>query len=304
MIRRGDYYTQIFLYVGIFMLVLSLSGCAEGPKVQSDIQIQDETAESASSSLSIAEYTEAEETETETIIDNSDMMQVTVYVNDSCVREYYQDAEAFLAVYGVENREPDFYYDNIDGQHQLEVYFNDVTGLWCGIRDFYNHDEDLFASAAPYGFVFEEQERREWDNDELYDISIDRCRLFCEYVEEYQESCAYDENGRVTQFEISGINNAVPEEGVQTLLRMDYTYRGDGTLLHRSYAHNFMAFGTYQYRRDTYFDELERVVYEDVYVTHGNMDYYFFYSSDEPDFDSCLILDYNTGDWFAEWVNP
>lgn len=275
---------KYILYVGILALVLSLSGYLQ--------------------SLSTEECMEVEEAETETTIDASDRMQITISANNSIVREYYQDTEAFLAAYGIENRDPDFYYDNIDGRRQLEVYFNDATGLWCGIRDFYDHDEDLFASDKPYGFVFEEQECREWDRDELYDISIDGCRLFCESVEEYQESFEYDADGRVTQFGISGINYAVPEKGAQMLLCMDYTYRRDGSLLHRSYAHNLMAFGTYQCRRDTYFDKMERVVYEDVYITHGNMEYYFFYSSDEPGFDSCLILDYNTGDWFAEWVKP
>lgn len=279
-------------------LVLSLSGCAESQTVQSDIR--DEFEKGGPQSLSSEEY--ETEAETEAPPDTSHMMQVTVSVNDSYVREYYQDAEAFLAAYGIEDREPDFYYDNIDGRCQLQVYFNEATGLWCGIRDFYNHDADLFASAEPYGFVFEEQERREWDKDELDDISIDGCRLFCESVKEYQESFVCDENGRVTQFEVSGINAAVPEEGVQPLLQINYAYREDGTLLHRAYAHNSIAFATYSCRRDTYFDALERVVYEDVYITHGNMEYYFFYSSDGPDFDSCLILDYNTGDWFAEWV--
>lgn len=278
----------------ILALALSLSGCAAKQAVQ------EEPTETILQSLSAEEETETIETETEP--DTSDMMQVTVYVNGKYAREYYQDTEAFLAAYGIENQEPDFYYDNIDERRQLEVYYNEVTGLWCGIRDFYNHDADLFASAEPYGFVFEEQERREWADDELNDISIDGCRLFCKYVKEYQESLTYDENEMITQFEVSGISNAVPEEGVQPLLRINYTYRADGTLLHRAYAHNTMAFETYSCRRDTYFDELERVVHEDVYITHGNMEYYFFYSSDEPDFDTCLILDYNTGDWFAEWT--
>lgn len=290
-----------FLYSGILTLVLLLSGCAESQSVQSEIQ---DEAEKGGSQTPVTEEYETE-VETQTTPDISDMMQVTVYINDSYAREYYQDTEAFLSAYGIENRNPDFYYDNIDGRRQLQVYFNEATGLWCGIRDFYNHDADLFANAEPYGFVFEEQVRREWGDDELElnDISIEGCRLFCEYVKEYQESFVCDESGRVTQFEISGINNAVPEEGVQPLLQLNYTYREDGTLIHRAYAHNSMAFGTYSCRRDTYFDELERVVFEDVYITHGNMEYYFFYSPDEPDFDTCLILDYNTGDWFAEWVN-
>lgn len=293
---------RYFLYVGILALVFSLSGCAEDQTVQQDRE--DESEDAFLQSVSTEKYTEIEETEAETILDTSGRMQVTVYIDSSFGREFYQDKEAFLAAYGIADKEPDFYYDNIDGRRQLEVYFNDAAGIWCGIRDFYNHDEDLFASNEPYGFVFEEQERREWDNNELYDITIDGCRLFCKDVEEYQESFAYDENGNVTRFEISGINDAVPEEGVRTLLWMDYTYREDGTLLHRSYAHDSTAFATYQCRRDTYFDELERVVYEDIYITHGNMEYYFFYSSDSLDFDSCLVLDYNTGDWFAEWVKP
>lgn len=123
--------------------------------------------------------------ETQTPPNTSDMMQVTVCINDSYVREYYQDTEAFLTAYGIENWEPNFYYDNIDGRRQLQVYFNEATGIWCGIRDFYNHDADLFASAEPYSFVFEEQERREWENNELDDISIEGCRHFGEYVEEY-----------------------------------------------------------------------------------------------------------------------
>lgn len=300
---------KYFFRGGILALVLSISGCASN---QAALEVSWEELEDSSQSLT-EKYIESEtseavqvfgetEEEKKTIGDTSDMIQVTVDINGRYEREYYQSLETFLSVYGIENQKPDFVYDNIDGRRQLELYFNEDLGIWCGIRDFYNHDADLFASSKPYGFIFEEQEPREWDASELNDISIDGCRIFCQHVKEYQESFTYDEEGRVTRFQISGINNAVPEEGVQLLLQTDYTYREDGTLLHRKYAHNSMAFGTWQCRRDTYFDDLGRVTYEDVYITHGNMDYYFFYKDNELNPYVCLVLDYNTGDWYAEWA--
>lgn len=235
--------------------------------------------------------------------DTSHMVQVTVDKDGIGTREYYGDIDDFLAAYGMENQEPDFWYDNLDGRRQMALYFNEETGIWCGVRDFYNHDASLFAREEPYGFVFERMEQKAWSAPEIEDISIEECSRLCrKTVDAYEEEYAYNEAGKITRFQAKGIDEAMPENGVHLVLQIDYTYRENGTLLHRAYAHDSFVFATWQCRRDTYFDALERVIYDDVYVTHGNMDYYYFYHDEEMTPDYCLILDYNTGDWYAEWI--
>lgn len=79
------------------------------------------------------------------------------------------------------------------------------------------------------------------------------------------------------------------------LLEIEFTYREDGTLRRRDYAHNMMALETWHSVTHSFYDTQERLLYEDCYITHGSMDYYYIYQDDKEQPTYCLMLDHDLG---------
>lgn len=79
------------------------------------------------------------------------------------------------------------------------------------------------------------------------------------------------------------------------LLEIEFTYREDGTLRRRDYAHNMMALETWHSVTHSFYDTQERLLYEDCYITHGSMDYYYIYQDDKEMPAYCLMLDHDLG---------
>lgn len=79
------------------------------------------------------------------------------------------------------------------------------------------------------------------------------------------------------------------------LLEIEFTYREDGTLRRRDYAHNMMALETWHSVAHSFYDTQERLLYEDCYITHGSMDYYYIYQDDKEMPAYCLMLDHDLG---------
>ncbi len=79
------------------------------------------------------------------------------------------------------------------------------------------------------------------------------------------------------------------------LLEIEFTYREDGTLRRRDYAHNMMALETWHSVAHSFYDTQERLLYEDCYITHGSMDYYYIYQDDKEQPTYCLMLDHDLG---------
>lgn len=72
---------------------------------------------------------------------------------------------------------------------------------------------------------------------------------------------------------------------------VEYTYDENGILRTYDYHHDSSQFGTYSFSRNGWYDEQGRLIYEDVYVTHGSEDYYYIYEGDKEIPSYCLMLD-------------
>lgn len=119
---------------------------------------------------------------------------------------------------------------------------------------------------------------------------------------EYTENVEYDENGWVVHYDSAGILDDTAEDAeTETILWIDYTYNDNGTLMQRDYYHNPYAFGTWYQVWISYFDGLGRLEYEDIYITHGYMYYYYIYADESGTPAYCLYLDNNMGSWIPEF---
>ena len=63
----------------------------------------------------------------------------------------------------------------------------------------------------------------------------------------------------------------------------------------RRYRHNSYVFGTAFCTLDSFYDEKNRVIYENGYITHGSLLYYYFYDGEGRKPKYCLELDDNLG---------
>ena len=116
------------------------------------------------------------------------------------------------------------------------------------------------------------------------------------YIEE--ENIEYDDAGRVAHYEAYG---TIDGELVR-ILNMYYEYDDNGTLRQRRYYHYHLAFSTTSQYWYSYFDELGRLEYEDIYLTHGSLEYYYIYTdeSDEPAYS--LSLDHDLSWWIPAFA--
>ncbi|MDE6845459.1 MAG: hypothetical protein K2J99_06795 [Lachnospiraceae bacterium] len=220
----------------------------------------------------------------------------------------YTDKDWFLRDYDFEGKEPFYQYLDENEELQLELYYDERTGKGCGIR-YYPED-----NRTPQGFHFDNsavesvdaeflQERLNADPYELLardgtDLSKD------EWIEDYEENIEYTNDGRPKYFVSHGwITYFGEEHELQKLLEIEFTYREDGTLRRRDYAHNTGALETWNSVMHSFYDTQERLLYEDCYITHGSMDYYYIYQDEEEIPSYCLALDHDLGWIHAEMMS-
>lgn len=235
---------------------------------------------------------------------NVDLEEAELIVTDSryssVVQWGYADIESFLKDFGFDNEEPFYrYYEEDSGGLQLELYYDTQTGRGCGIRYYPGTDW------KPEGFAFNGsdknigsdyeavKERMNADPDDTLakggvDLSQDM------YIEDYEEELEYTSDGRLKHYKAQGwITYSSEEKEIQKLLEITLTYREDGTLKQRDYAHNTLALETWESVSHSFYDKQERLVYEDCYITHGSMDYYYIYNENETIPSYCLIMDHD-----------
>lgn len=215
--------------------------------------------------------------------------------------EWYMEEQDFLSQYGFGESDPFYEYALPDGSMRLVLYYDEATGLGCGLR-YYQRDPDEWTTSGIYGFSFLGANiPSPWDPWE------DRLNVDYTKYESYmgttvsdieEENIEYDDAGRVAHYEAY----ASIDGEVVRILNMYYEYDDNGTLRQREYHHYHLQFGsTFQYWY-SYFDELGRVEYERAYITHGSLEYYYIYTdeSDEPAYS--LYLDHNLGTWMPEFA--
>ncbi|MBD5474012.1 MAG: hypothetical protein HDR20_14300 [Lachnospiraceae bacterium] len=187
----------------------------------------------------------------------------------------YASREAFLSDYGFTGSDPIYeYYDSL-GNLRLEVYRDEDIDLFCGIvyRYYYNSDKQKVAALS--GFVVDDIKEGEWEDD-TYSImsSIDSYG--------YEEKVEFTSDERPKYFLATGRDEIESDDGeivtmMVTMMEIDYIYRDDGTLYQRDYRHNPRRFSTYRQSESSLYDEKERLVFEDAYITHGILQDYYVY---------------------------
>lgn len=201
----------------------------------------------------------------------------------------YESREAFLVDYGFADSDPIYeYYDSL-GNLRLELYRDEDIDLLCGIiyRYFYNVEKQKHAGLS--GFVVDGIKEGEWEDD-TYSVmsSIDSYG--------YEEKIEYTPDKKPKYFLATGPDEIVSDDGeIVTMMEINYIYRDDGTLYQRDYRHNPYEFSTYRQSESSLYDEKERLVFENAYITHGLMQDYYIYldEGDKPAYH--IELDYAGG---------
>ncbi len=212
----------------------------------------------------------------------------------------YTERDRLLEDCGFNGKEPFYQYHDENGELQLELYYNEGTCKGCGIR------YDPGGNQNPQGFKFDGSKMEEYDSEFLKErLNADPYELLAnggvdlskdEWIEDYEENIEYMSDGRPKHFTSQGwITYVDDEHETQKLLEIEFTYREDGTLRRRDYAHNMMALETWHSVTHSFYDTQERLLYEDCYITHGSMDYYYIYQDDKEQPTYCLMLDHDLG---------
>lgn len=249
------------------------------------------------------EWNEIEKDDSDDSADSEERVHGGVYVyveqNPSKERdEWYVKEQDFLSRYGFGESDPFYEYALPDGSMRLVLYYDEATGLGCGLR-YYQRDPDEWATSGVYGFSFIGlvEESNLWTDR----LNVDYTKFESwtgVYSSSWDENIEYDDAGRVAHYEAYA-----PVDGEQVrILNMYYEYDDNGTLRQRRYYHYHLKFSsTFQYWY-SYFDELGRVEYERAYITHGSLEYYYIYldGSDEPAYS--LFLDKSWNWWIPDFA--
>lgn len=217
-------------------------------------------------------------------------------------RKQYESRQALLKDFGLENSEPMYRYFGESGNLELELYADEDRGQLCGIAYSSRFNDDLDLVMTMEGFTLcspREAKLNGWDPftfRSVYDTTGEER----ENVKDYEENIEYTDFGKPDCFVSRGrVEGWSAEDEMQDILRIDFTYREDGTLFCRDYYHSHQAFGTTLQSLHSYYDEHERVIFESGYITHGWLEYHYIYedtdeeTAEKPTY--ILYLDYNMG---------
>ena len=248
------------------------------------------------------------DTETLAKAQDGDMVHSGIYVyvqrDDRGERYWYPSEKDFVEGNGFGEAEPFFEYSVPDGQKILTLYYDEVAQKGCGIR-YYERDPSTFITTGMYGFVFEglgESKESGIREDYLKPESVDGTDGSDE-VEDLKENTEYDDEGRITHYDATGILTFLEENDTEPrmVLWIDYEYYDNGLLKSRLYRHNGYIFGTWYTAWDCFFDIQGRIAYEDIYITHGSWDIYYIYMDETKEPAYILNLDNNVGEWIPEF---
>ena len=246
--------------------------------------------------------------ETLTVVQNEEMVHSGIYVyaeqGNSSESFWYPNENDFVAANGFGGVEPFFEYFVPDGSKRLTFYYDEATQKGCGIR-YYERDPSTFTTTGMYGFVFEGLEESKGSGvreDYLKPQAVDGTDGSGE-VEDFKENTEYDDKGRLTHYDATGILTFLKESNMEPepVLWIDYDYYDNGNLKSRFYWHNGYIFGTWYTTWSCYFDEQGRIAHEDIYITHGSWDTYYIYMDDTKKPAYILDLDDNMGTWIPEF---
>ncbi len=227
-----------------------------------------------------------------------EFMQHILWGKDGHMAEY-PDKQTMLAEYGFADREPSYEAYDERGNLSLELYVDEQGKTACGFIHQYRFSSDMEKIEFLYGFTIDEIWETDWEEPEPYDMKAYNGEDGADSVEDYEEILEYREDGKPDDFISKGciawLKDGGAEEGKDTLVQIGYVYRDDGSMFCRRYRHNSYVFGTAFCTLDSFYDEKNRVIYENGYITHGSLLYYYFYDGEGRKPKYCLELDDNLG---------
>lgn len=309
------------LMLNIMILILSLSACGGSDKdntgtdpaasqnqlsVSQDIEdrdseessdesendnVTDEDAATADNNGNAASNP-ASEADTDTEPDGFEVITtVSSDRENGGYTRYFSDVESFLEAYGfdINSDIPLLEYSVPDTDLDLYLYYNPETHMGCGYQ-LRQEEPDM----PDYAFAFDDFQEATWDKD-YYSLVSFYGDDGSDHVEDYRTNIVYDDNGKLLQFESTGLIDWLSEDGREepfTILSFTYQYDDNEVLRYRAYSHCSWIFGTALQSLRSYFDELGRPVYERGYITHGYLEYYYIYTDNETVPTYCLCLDY------------
>ena len=210
----------------------------------------------------------------------------------------YENRRTFLADFGFADKEPFYQYYDYIGNLKLELYLDEASGKVCGLIYGYTYNYQMEKQESAYGFAFDAVYQGEWETADPYSLTTVFGSTGEDEGREYEEIIEYTEDGKIDYYKSMAFVDWIgPEEKEEkdTLLEINYIYWDDGTLYCRNYHHNSTVFETTSCSRDSYYDELGRVVYESSYITHGSVYEYYIYDDGGKEPKYYLYLDDNLG---------
>lgn len=307
---------RISKFILIIVLLLTISSCKSGY----GISVSKDSIKSESIRTNVVyRYNNGvyqPNTETEDEITEGNTSEIETSENINSVYAYiegefkgdrgkpYSGVEEFLKAFSPEEAVPFYEYYDINGDLQMTFYYDEETKKGCGLRYCYSKSEDQSGEIVGInGFVFEGFQTLIWEEPDIYSVKSINGSDGSSSVKNYNEEIKYDKDGRVTNFLSTGILYLLgEEEKIENVININFQYRDDGTLFYKDYWHHALVFGSYGCSIDSFYDESERVVYEDAYVTHGSYDFYYIYSDDSRKPSYCLLLDNNLGVWIPKLI--
>ncbi|MDE7275055.1 MAG: hypothetical protein K2N95_18755 [Lachnospiraceae bacterium] len=257
---------------------------------------QEESQEQLSTVLQ--ESIESDEIQTE-----SDSFYVTDNQNGANLVGY-ESVEAFLEDAGFADKAPLYeYFDEDNGELQLVLYYDESDGTGGGVC--YYPSQDSFHT--PEGFLFDRANTLQ-RSDDFFTLLTERAGADPYVVvspdgydpaqdaeiEYYQEQIQYTDDGKPQHFLAQGwVSYMDPEDTISDIVKIDWEYRENRSLKHRSYGRHYGVHDTYNSTVQGDYDTHERVVFEHGYITHGSVDYYYIYNEDNTVPDYYLYIDHN-----------
>ncbi|MDE7207369.1 MAG: hypothetical protein K2N90_09490 [Lachnospiraceae bacterium] len=222
-------------------------------------------------------------------------MQKRVFGNDGHTTEY-ESREALLADCGFADSVPMYQYYDRYKNLQLELYRDETSDRFCGIVYKYYMNGEKKKWAEMYGFTVNTVSDQEWAGA----VSFFGKNIYGNDMGDYEELIEYTSSGLPAYICYQGVTereNGLGElsKALEPVMEVNYVYRDDGTLFYREYWHDSIAFETTLSSLHSFYDDVGRVVYENGYITHGTLEYYYIYEGESKKPAYCLEVDHNVG---------
>lgn len=190
---------------------------------------------------------------------------------------------------------PFLLYDGERGREQLRVWFDEDRGTGHGLR---TAGEGESVPAGRYAFDIRTVIPAA---DTLWDplaVPSAGAAAGAEAFADYRETVERGADGKIRRAVSCGRD---PESAqIVFLVEVSCDYREDGSLQRVAYRHNPWIFGTTGSPALLHYDQLERLVFAECYITHGRLEYYYGYKDRERQPFCRLCLDYCMGQYTAE----